>query len=533
MNTQTVTTSEPGQGQKPKMSRLAMLIDLLGDDMPQKLDEPTPQPASEVSRVDEKIEAAPVKKLIRRICPTMETAADFEKHIAYLKGEVANLEAEYHLLPLQQRRDIRLLHAEERLMCAAIFQHKPSLRAYDHFLSTDGELVVEPNRKEPSAEICPTTDYYVHGALRAAQTSFTKGDLEVAEKHLREATTQLDDAEEMLSKISGAVPSDLPLQDGWQVLSGWNDTCYFVQKGVSLTTAIERALRKAWRLQGWGLDNQENGGRQYFPWHPSQNTKVLNPIYPANLPGINDMSFPKYKPTPDEWEHMFAGYKTIWADLSPHDSDHPSPLEFMADIEHEHEFLFSDMPDSLKVKTFFLRGAGFESTYFHKPLAHESEDPYAIWIGLDEDLQELAALERYLHRVEIPRWHSDRINKRTGVTGEVDEGIARSEEVKTVWNALRELRIMIKEGKFVHAANVNSNYDKEVGTYKRTIRTEEERERLHREIRERWDREEAEERAEKINKGAEEEGQGSGGGSAADEACYEMQSPVDWVDDVD
>lgn len=116
---------------------------------------------------------------------------------------------------------------------------------------------------------------------------------------------------------------------------------------------------------------------------------------------------------------------------------------------------FSAMPcpDNLKVKIFFLPSFGFKTTCVRRNFSHEATLNHllgSIQFGLHEDSIELKALEKYLRKIELPRWHS-----RRGRPG----GISLQKDVRTIWNALQELRDMLREKISKPAIELNPRFE--------------------------------------------------------------------------
>lgn len=240
-----------------------------------------------------------------------------------------------------------------------------------------------------------------------------------------------------------------------------------MQKGASLEDDIHRSLRVD---RVWKLDDDEaktNGPRQYFWWNPLGLTFPANPIHPTDLPGIDDIPKPRFKPTTDEWEALFEDDKTTWSTISPHESNFPHPLTIMRDIDPEPSFIDGQSDDS-SIKVFFLRGAGLDTLVVRNLYVYEQEQfglkhwemdkPQYALIGKAEDLK---ALEKHLSRVELRRWHPDQLNKRTGGPGEVDEGIGQKEENRAVFLALMDLVDMLRNPTkhFKHPADLDSRWE--------------------------------------------------------------------------
>ena len=92
-----------------------------------------------------------------------------------------------------------------------------------------------------------------------------------------------------------------------------------------------------------------------------------------------------------------------------------------------------DQVFAANVQLFFLRGFGLSAT------------PYATGQGIlmrfdsDTSRQSLQDLIKHLQRKELPRWHPDRMNLRTGAEGKIDESIGKRTEVVAVRTAIQEL----------------------------------------------------------------------------------------------
>ncbi|KAK5690617.1 hypothetical protein LTR97_012173 [Elasticomyces elasticus] len=162
---------------------------------------------------------------------------------------------------------------------------------------------------------------------------------------------------------------------------------------------------------------------------------------------------PAYREPPPEAQGELRRYIIEWEALSTEDSSFPTPcgsltaegLVDAAQPAHRTKFvkIAPDQLAQLEVQSFFARGMG---------IAHalRSDERYnaATPTGAAEKLmvvltetseRKLAALLKYLRLRERPRWHSDRLNMRTGVPGVVNEENGKHEVAVVVRTAVQDL----------------------------------------------------------------------------------------------
>ncbi|KAK5675261.1 hypothetical protein LTS10_012022 [Elasticomyces elasticus] len=162
---------------------------------------------------------------------------------------------------------------------------------------------------------------------------------------------------------------------------------------------------------------------------------------------------PTQREPPAEAQGELRGYIIEWEALSTEDSSFPIPcgsltaegLVEAAQTAHRTKFvkIAPDQLAQLEVQSFFARGMGVAHTL-------RSNERYnaAMPTGAAEKLmvvltetseRKLAALLKYLRLRERPRWHSDKLNMRTGVPGVVNEENGKHEVAVVVRTAVQDL----------------------------------------------------------------------------------------------
>jgi hypothetical protein len=90
------------------------------------------------------------------------------------------------------------------------------------------------------------------------------------------------------------------------------------------------------------------------------------------------------------------------------------------------------------VQVIFLAGFGISCALVRRTdgLRVEIESP-------ERQGAEIESLAKWLRRKEQPRWHSDRMNARTGRVGVLDEGISKKRDVVAMRTAAQELLSLV------------------------------------------------------------------------------------------
>lgn len=143
---------------------------------------------------------------------------------------------------------------------------------------------------------------------------------------------------------------------------------------------------------------------------------------------------------------LLDDYIGRWKALAPHEANYPYPVRGMTK-EVIRQFaritlsratlsrLWPDQKIKLMVKAFLVGGKGIGATF--------TEDRSKIEVKLARSTTDaqMSAFKKYLKHKELPRWHSDWINKRTGDanSAQPDESIGGREEVKLIRTAIDEM----------------------------------------------------------------------------------------------
>ncbi|KAK4896468.1 hypothetical protein LTR27_005684 [Elasticomyces elasticus] len=162
---------------------------------------------------------------------------------------------------------------------------------------------------------------------------------------------------------------------------------------------------------------------------------------------------PTQREPPAEAQGELRGYIIGWEALSTEDSSFPIPcgsltaegLVEAAQTAHRTKFvkIAPDQLAQLEVQSFFARGMGVAHTLRSNERYNAATPTGAaekLMVVLTETSErKLAALLKYLRLRERPRWHSDRLNMRTGVLGVVNEENGKHEVAVVVRTAVQDL----------------------------------------------------------------------------------------------
>ncbi|KAK3643745.1 hypothetical protein LTR56_010051 [Elasticomyces elasticus] len=160
-----------------------------------------------------------------------------------------------------------------------------------------------------------------------------------------------------------------------------------------------------------------------------------------------------HREPPAEAQGELRGYIIEWEALSTEDSSFPIPCGALtaegiveaAQTAHRTKFvkIAPDQLAQLEVQSFFARGMGVAHTLRSNERYNAAMPTGAaeklILVLTETSERKLAALLKYLRLRERPRWHSDRLNMRTGVLGVVNEENGKHEVAVVVRTAVQDL----------------------------------------------------------------------------------------------
>jgi hypothetical protein len=143
---------------------------------------------------------------------------------------------------------------------------------------------------------------------------------------------------------------------------------------------------------------------------------------------------------------LFELYNTRWDRLDPHDPDvpFPSPTFTLDDLYSRKALLDLDPygPRYHSLQVVGLNAAFFIGSAFNVTLGVEQNRGLPVLVLRGRAAREHGAwvdLLRFLKTVELPRWHPDRLSRRTRVPGKVDERIGMKKEFVAVREAVQAL----------------------------------------------------------------------------------------------
>ncbi|KAK5722831.1 hypothetical protein LTR17_014217 [Elasticomyces elasticus] len=162
---------------------------------------------------------------------------------------------------------------------------------------------------------------------------------------------------------------------------------------------------------------------------------------------------PSHREPPAEAQGELREYIIEWEALSTEESSFPIPcgsltaegLVEAAQTAHRTKFvkIAPEQLAQLEVQSFFARGMGVAHTLRSDERYNAATPTGAatkLMVVLTETSErKLAALLKYLRLRERPRWHSDRLNMRTGVLGVVNEENGKHEVAVVVRTAVQDL----------------------------------------------------------------------------------------------
>lgn len=138
---------------------------------------------------------------------------------------------------------------------------------------------------------------------------------------------------------------------------------------------------------------------------------------------------------------LFDNYNAKWEGLSRTDKNYPLPtstsklykLGFIGNPTVRAGTWTDEDIFVTNVQLLFLAGFGLTGTL------SSSGDNLTIRISSASSKSKLEAMAKWLRRTEVPRWHPDRMNLRTGSRGSVDEAISKKKEVVAMRTAAQLL----------------------------------------------------------------------------------------------
>lgn len=135
----------------------------------------------------------------------------------------------------------------------------------------------------------------------------------------------------------------------------------------------------------------------------------------------------------------FERYNLDWSTIKSYDADIPVPN--LKDMYQQDGKPFTitaktgwpkDEIIKINAMLFYVEGFDIEVDVIRR-------DRPSLTVATTEDGMKVEKLAKFLKRKELPRWHPDRLNQRTGKPGVIDESIGKRADIVAVRTAVQEL----------------------------------------------------------------------------------------------
>ncbi|EME80547.1 uncharacterized protein MYCFIDRAFT_177489 [Pseudocercospora fijiensis CIRAD86] len=214
-----------------------------------------------------------------------------------------------------------------------------------------------------------------------------------------------------------------------------------------------------WSERTSGLNGSQQNGTTAGGWWDKNN--------PQSSPQAQMPPPPRPAPKVDHKSRL-AEYDAHWKSLAPHDKQFPCPNSTfsMPSFQNRQELPYNQQKVAqwspatvigVMTKRFFTDAFAIRTT-----LITFSDDPTSVDFELQKknSATTVVALRKTL-KMESVKWHPDRLNRRTGVPGQIDESIGKAPGNVAIRSAVQEL--IEQCDKFVHGAK-DWNPDETMGS---------------------------------------------------------------------